>query len=304
MKIQIVGGALACCLAGLGAAEAALQVVATTSDLAAVAQAVGGDRVAVTALAKPTEDPHFVDARPSLMVKLNRADVLIEGGAELEDGWLPALLHSSRNRRIAAGAPGRVLANEGIELLETPTTLDRARGDQHAKGNPHYMTDPVNAGLVARHVADVFGRLDGASREVYQANLKKFLDTLEARLAEWQKRMAPFQGLRAAAYHNSWPYFARRFGLRIDLFLEPKPGLPPTPGHLAEVIAQMKESRARAILVPPYLDRRTAENVARHTGAVVVDAAGYPGADPGAEGDYFKMMDRLVSTLADALATR
>jgi ABC-type Zn uptake system ZnuABC Zn-binding protein ZnuA len=286
------------------AAHAKLKVVTTTPDFAAIAQAIGGDRVEATALAKPTEDPHFVDAKPSLIVKLNNADVLIEGGAELEIGWLPALLQSTRNGRIAIGSPGRVLASEVIELLEVPTTLDRSRGDVHALGNPHYMTDPVNALRVARRIADVFGQLDGASRDVYQANLKKFSDALEARLAEWQKRLAPFKGQRVVAYHNSWPYFARRFGLQIDLFLEPKPGLPPTPAHLAEVMAKMKESGARVILVQPYLSRRTAESVARNTGAVVVDVASFPGGVKGSEGDYFKLMDHLVTSLAKALGEK
>jgi len=286
------------------AAHAKLKVVTTAPDFAAIAQAIGGDRVEVTALAKPTGDPHFVDAKPSLIVKLNHADVLIEGGAELEIGWLPALLQTTRNRRIAIGAPGRILANEVVELSEVPTTLDRSRGDVHALGNPHYMTDPVNALRVARRVAQAFSQLDSASRETYEANLKKFSDTLETKLAEWQKRLAPFKGQRVVAYHNSWPYFARRFGLQIDLFLEPKPGLPPTPAHLAEVMTKMKESGARVVIVQPYLSRRTAESVARHTGAVVVDVASFPGGVKGSEGDYFKLMDYLATSLAKALGEK
>jgi len=286
------------------AAAPKLKVVTTTPDFAAIAQAVGGERVEVSSLAKPTEDAHFVDAKPSLLMKLNDADVLIEGGAELEIGWLPALLQGARNRRIAIGSPGRVLASEVIELLEAPTTLDRSRGDVHALGNPHYMTDPVNAVLVARRIVQVFCQLDSASGDVYQANLKQFSDALEARLAEWQKRLAPFKGQHVVAYHNSWPYFARRFGLQIDLFLEPKPGLPPTPTHLAEVMAKMKESGARVILVQPYLNRHTAESVARHRGAVVVDVADFPGGVKGSEGDYLKFMDQLVTAVAKALGEK
>jgi ABC-type Zn uptake system ZnuABC Zn-binding protein ZnuA len=286
------------------AAQAKLKVVTTTADFAAVAQAIGGDKVEVLSLAKPTEDSHFVDAKPSLIVKLNQADVLIEGGAELEIGWLPALVQSTRNRRITIGAPGRVLASEVVELLEVPTTLDRSRGDVHGLGNPHYMTDPLNALIVARRITEVFCQLDGASREVYQANLKKFSDQLEAKLAEWQQLLAPFKGQRVVSYHNSWPYFARRFGLQIDLFLEPKPGLPPTPTHLAEVIAKMKESNARVIFVEPDLNRRTAESVARRTGAVVLDVASFPGGVKGTEGDYLKLMDHLVTSLAKALGQK
>ncbi|MGC8988701.1 MAG: metal ABC transporter substrate-binding protein [Verrucomicrobiia bacterium] len=283
------------------AAHAKLNVVTTTPDFAAVAKAVGGDRVEVTALAKPTEDPHFVDAKPSLILKLNKADVLIEGGAELEIGWLPALLQGVRNPRIAIGAPGRVLASEVVELVEVPTTLDRSRGDVHAMGNPHFMTDPVNAVLVARRIADAFCSLDPAAAEAYRSNLKSFSDRLDAKLAEWQKLLAPFKGQRVVAYHNSWPYFARRFGLQIDLFLEPKPGLPPTPAHLADVMAKMKESEARVIIVQPYLNRHTAESVARNTGAVVVDVADFPGGMKGTEDDYVKFMDHLVASLANAL---
>lgn len=285
-------------------AHARLKVVATTADFAAVAEAVGGDRVEVTSLAKPTEDPHFVDAKPSLLVKLNGADVLIEGGAELEIGWLPALLQSARNRRIAIGAPGRVLASEAVELLEIPTTLDRSRGDVHALGNPHFMTDPVNAVRVARRIGEVFCQLDGPSAEVYRANVQKFSDTIEAKLREWQQQLAPFKGQHVVAYHDSWPYFARRFGLQIDLFLEPKPGLPPTPSHLATVLSTMKENGARVVLVSPYLNWHTAQSVARHTGAAVVDVTSFPGGVKGSEGGYIKLMDHLVGSIAQALGSQ
>jgi len=282
--------------------QAKLNVVATTPDFAAVAKAIGGDQVEITTLARPTEDPHFVDAKPSLILKLNRADGLIEGGAELELGWLPPLLQGARNPRLVAGAPGRILCNQGISMLEVPATLDRSEGDIHAAGNPHYMTDPANARIVANHLTEVFCQLDPKSVEMYRANLKTFSDQLTAKMAEWQKLLAPFQGRQVVAYHNSWPYFARRFGLKIEMFLEPKPGLPPTPAHLAEVIAWMKAEQARVIFVEPYLDRRTAESVARSTGAKVIDVAYLPGGIKGTDGDYIKLMDYLVTSLAKALA--
>jgi zinc/manganese transport system substrate-binding protein len=282
--------------------EARLNVVATTADFGAIAQEIGGGNVAVTVLARPVEDPHFVDARPSFIVKLNRADALIEGGAELEAGWLQPLLQGARNPRLAPGQPGRVICHHGVQLLEIPTTLDRAKGDIHAAGNPHYLLDPANAKTVAAHVADAFCQLDAASCASYRANLKKFTDTLEAKIAAWQKLLEPFQGQRIVAYHNSWPYFAQRFGLRIDLFLEPKPGLPPSPAHLAGVIAQMKQEKARVIFVEPYLNRKTAESVARSTGAVVLDVAHFPGGVKGTEGSYLKLMDYLVTSAAKALS--
>jgi zinc/manganese transport system substrate-binding protein len=283
-------------------APARLNVVATTPDFAAVAKAIGGNQVAITTLARPMEDPHFVDAKPSLILKLNRAQVLLEGGAELELGWLPPLLAGARNAQIAVGSPGRVICNEGIPMLEVPATLDRSEGDIHAAGNPHYMTDPENARIVANHLMEVFCRLDPKSAETYRANLKTFSDRLTVRMAEWQKLLAPFQGRHVVAYHNSWPYFARRFGFKIEMFLEPKPGLPPTPAHLAGIIARMKAEQARVIFVEPYLDRRTAESVARSTGAKVIDVAYLPGGIKGTEDDYLKLMDDLVTSLAKALA--
>jgi len=209
-----------CSLAILApAAQAKLEVVATTPDFGSIAAEIGGNRASITTLAKPTEDPHFVDAKPSFIVKLNRADAVVEGGAELEIGWLPALLDQSRNSKLALGAPGRIYCSQGISLVEIPATLDRSRGDIHAAGNPHYLTDPVNAKIVAEHIANAFCQLDAKSCDTYRANLKKFADELDKKTVEWEKRLAPFEGQRVVAYHNTWSYFARRFGLSIDLFL-------------------------------------------------------------------------------------
>ena len=285
-------------------AVAKLNVVATTPELGSIAREIGGEQIDLTVLAKPTEDPHFVDAKPSFVVKLNRADVLIEGGAELEIGWLPALLDQSRNSKLAQGAPGHVKCAEGLQLLEVPSTLDRSRGDIHAAGNPHYLVDPVNAKAVAQKIADAFCGFDSKSCDTYRANLKKFMETLDAKLKEWEQKLAPFKGQQVAAYHNSWPYFGERFGLKIDLFLEPKPGVPPTPTHLAEVIQQMRQNHVHAILVDPYLNRRTAEAVAEKTGATVVDVTQFPGGVKGTEAGYIPMMDYLVNATAKALATK
>jgi zinc/manganese transport system substrate-binding protein len=286
------------------AAEAKLNVVATTPDLAALAQAVGGPNIDLLTLGKPTEDPHFVDAKPSFILKLNRADVLIEGGAELEIGWLPALLDQARNTKLAADAPGHVAAAQGVGLKEIPSALDRSKGDIHAAGNPHYLVDPANAKIVAQHLAEAFCTLDPKSSPAYRANLKKFTDELEAKIPEWERTLAPFQGQQVAAYHNSWLYFGERFGLKIDLFLEPKPGLPPTPAHLASIITRMRADKVRAILVDPYLNRRTAETVAEKTGAAVVEVTQFPGGVKGTGGGYIQMMDYLVNSVARALAPK
>ena len=285
-------------------AQAKLNVVVTTPDLAAIAKEVGGAQVETTTLARPTEDPHFVDAKPSFIVRLNKADALIEGGAELEIGWLPPLLAGARNPKIQAGQPGRILGNEGIAMREVPAALDRSKGDLHAAGNPHFMVDPVNARIVALHLADAFAKLDAKSAGAFNANARKFTDALDAKLAEWEKTLAHFKGREVVAYHNSWLYFAERFGLKIELFLEPKPGIPPSPAHLAEVISKMKEMNARVVIVDPYLNRKTAETVARAMDATVLDVAQFPGGVKGTEGGYIPLMDYLVNSLAKALSEK
>ena len=300
MKIRSIIIALAVACTVLQTAQAKLNVVATLPDYAAVAREIGGDKVEVTAMAKPTEDPHFVDARPSFIVKLRTADVLIEGGAELETGWLPPLLQSARNEKIESGKPGRVVTSQGIRLLDVPATLTRAAGDVHASGNPHFMVDPIIAKAVAQHIAQSFATLDPANAAGYQANYAKFETAIDAKLQDWGRALLPGKGQPLAAYHDSWVYFAHRFGFTIETFLEPKPGIPPSPAHLAEVIAKMKTEHVRAILVEPFQNRKIAEKVAAATGAQVVDAAQFPGALPNAD-SYIAHIDALVARVAAAL---
>jgi len=282
------------------AVQANINVVATLPDFGSFAREIGGDKVNVTVLAKPTEDPHFVDARPSLVVSMRNADVLIDGGAELELGWLPPLLQNARNPKIEIGKPGRVQASQGIRLMNVPTNVTRAAGDVHALGNPHFTVDPIIAKAIAQHIAQSFSALDPANAAFYEANYKKFEATINGKLQEWGAALLPFHGQHVAAYHDSWPYFAHRFGLNIDLFLEPKPGIPPSPSHLAEVIAQMKAQHIKAIIVEPFHDRRIAEKVASATGAKVVEFSQFPGGLPGTD-SYVKLIDTLVSRLAAAL---
>jgi len=251
----------------------------------------------VSAMAKPTEDPHFVDARPSFVVQLRSADVLIDGGAELEIGWLPPLLQNARNPKIEVGKPGRVQASQGVRLMNVPAEVTRAAGDVHALGNPHFMTDPIIAKTVALHIAQSFAAVDTPNAAFYDSNYKKFEATINAKLQEWGTAMLPFKGQSVVAYHDSWVYFAHRFGLNIDIFLEPKPGIPPSPSHLAEVIEKMKAQKIKAIIVEPFHDRKIAEKVASSTGAKVVDFAQYPGALPNTD-SYVKLIDTLVSRLA------
>src|SRR3977135_118652 len=282
------------------AAQAKINVVATLPDFGSLARDIGGDNVSVTVLAKPTEDPHFVDARPSFVVALRNADVLIEGGAELEIGWLPPLLQNARNPKIEAGKPGRVQASQGVRLMNVPTNATRAAGDLHAMGKPHFVVDPIIAKTVALHIAQAFSALDAPNAAAYDANYKKFEATINAKLQEWGTAMLPFKGQNVVAYHDSWVYFAHRFGLNIDTFLETKPGIPPSPSHLAEVIEKMKAQKIKAIIVEPFHDRKIAEKVASSTGAKVVDFAQFPGALPNTD-TYGKLIDKLVANLSAAL---
>ncbi len=298
LQTMILAAGLVAPAAPIGAA---LRVVATTPDYGALAQAIGGEHVKVTILAKSTEDPHFVDPRPSHIVALNRADVLIESGAELEIGWLPPLVEGARNPRLLHGAPGRVYGADGIEMLDVPAILDRSQGDVHARGNPHFLMDPRNAEIVARRLAERLCSLDPDSCPAFRANLDRFLHALQRKLEEWSRLLEPFRGTAVVTYHNTWRYFARRFGLDADLFLEPKPGIPPSPPHLARVIETMQRQGIRVILVEPFQSRRTAEAVAERAGAIVVEVCQFPGGLPGTEGDYLALMDANVRAIVAGL---
>lgn len=284
-------------------AASKLNVVTTTPDLGALARQIGGDRVEVKSLAKSTEDPHFVDAKPSHIVTLNRADVLVDGGAELELGWLPLLLDNARNPKVAAGAPGRVTASMGITMLDVPATLDRSRGDVHALGNPHFLIDPKNAKVVAANIAQHLSQVDPAGASTYSANLKRFNDEVDAKAGEWQKTLAPFKGAKIVTYHNDFVYFSDRFGLKVIGTLEPKPGIAPSPAHIAEIITAMKSNGGRVILVQPYQNRKTAETVARQSDAAVLDVSQQPGAIKNTD-SYVAMMDNLVNTVATGLRSK
>jgi ABC-type Zn uptake system ZnuABC Zn-binding protein ZnuA len=281
-------------------ARVELKIVATTPDYAALAAAIGGDRLSIKTLARATEDSHFVDAKPSHIVTLNRADVLIESGAALEIGWLSTLVGGARNKNVLPGATGRVKGSDGIKLRDVPAVLDRSLGDVHAMGNPHFLMDPLNAGIVAGHLADVFCRLDADGCASYQDNLARFRRTLDARMKTWTERLAPYRGTPIVTYHNTWRYFAKRFQLEAETFLEPKPGIPPSPPHLAKVIKKMKAAGMKVILVEPFQSRKTADVVAGHTGATVVDVCQFPGGMPGTD-NYFSLMDVVVNGISSAL---
>ncbi len=291
-----------CAMATAASGADKLRIIATTPDLASIARAVGGDAVEVTALARPTEDPHFVDPKPSYILLLNKADVLIEGGAGLEAGWLPPLLDSARNPRIALGEPGRVVASQGISLLEVPTVLDRSMGDVHPFGNPHYLLDPVNAETVAQTIADALCGVDDERCDGYQANAREFRSAIDAKLPEWQALLIAARGQKVVTYHKNFNYFARQFGLDVVDTLEPKPGIPPSPTHLAKLIPKMKALGVRLIIVEPNRERQNPEFVAEKTGARVLLLPIMPGGEETV--DYITLIDYSVRRVAGALGTQ
>lgn len=282
-------------------AAAALRVVTTLQDFASLTEAVGGDRVATFALAKGYQDPHYVDAKPSFILQLSRADLLIVAGLELEAGYLPPLVDQSRNAKIHVGGPGYLDASVGCEVLQKPTTaVTRAMGDVHPSGNPHYWTDPENGRAVARAIAARLSALDPAGAAAYAANLAAFEARLTVKQQEWAAKMAPFAGTKVVTFHDSWPNLAQRFQLDVVGHVEPRPGIPPTPTHTLELINLMRAQGVKVILVEPYFDTKTPEAMAAQAGAQVVTL--YPSVGgTAAITDYFSLFDTNIDALVRAL---
>jgi len=288
--------------AGLAApALAKVQVVSTLQDFASIADAVGGDRVETTALAKGYQDPHFVDAKPSFILKLSRADLLIVAGLELEIGYLPPLLDQSRNDKIRANGPGYLDASIGCEILQRPTTqVTRAMGDVHPYGNPHYWTDPNNGRVIARAIAAKLSEVDPAGKAAYEKNLAAFEARLAAKQKEWDAKMSPFAGTKVVTFHDSWPNFANHFKLAIAGHVEPKPGIPPTPSHTLEIINLIKAQKIPLILVEPYFDTKTPKAIAAQTGATVLTLYPSVGGAPEIK-DYFSLFDYDINAFVGAM---
>ena len=281
------------------AAQAGLRVVTTTTDLKWLVEAVGGDLVSVESLSSGGQDIHFVEPRPSMVVKLKRADVLVRTGLDL-DMWADSLGAAARNGRVVYGAPGYVDTSVGIDLLQIPTgKVDAAMGDLHIYGNPHYWLDPANAAVIAKNIEDGLARVDPTGAAVYAENRRKFLAALDAKLKEWEKKAAPLKGLKVVTYHNSWVYFARRFGLELFGNIEPKPGLPPSPSHVNKLIAMMKEKGAGIIMAESYFPLKGARMVADKTGARLVVVPSSAGGLPGVR-TYFDVFDQVLDALLDA----
>jgi zinc/manganese transport system substrate-binding protein len=281
-------------------AFAKLEVVATTPDLAVVARDVGGADVHVVALALPTQDPHFVDAKPHLALALSRANLLLLTGAGLEVGWLPTLLTGSRNGDIQPGSTGYLDCSSLVGLLEVPTTpVDRSQGDIHPQGNPHYSYDPRRVETLAVGIGKRLSELDPTHKAGYFARTKSFVDGLRAARAGWEARLAKARGQKIIAYHNSLPYLAEWLGVEVVEHVEPKPGIPPNPSHVAHVLEAARANKVRVVLQQAYYPSGTSKLIADKAGAVFLQIPGYP--DFAAGQTYAAYMNDLVTKLAKAL---
>lgn len=286
---------------GVLPAAAQMNVITTTEDLASLAREVGGDKVTVESLARGYQDPHFVEAKPSFVFKLNRARLLIVVGRDLESGWMPPLITQSRNARIHPGAEGYLDASLTAKILELPTgQITRAMGDVHPLGNPHYWLDPENGRRVAKAMQAKFSQMDGANAAYFAQRQADFDKRLTEAQQRWKATMAPYTGLKVVTYHRSWANFTTAFGLDVIGYVEPKPGIPPTPQHTLDVIQAMKAQHVKIIVVEPYFDLKTPNAIARATGAKVVVIPPSVGGVPAAS-DYLKLFDTGVTLLLAAI---
>ena len=286
------------CAAGT---QAAVNVVTTTEDLAALVREVGGDRVKVEALGRGYQDPHFVEAKPSFILKLHAADLLVVVGKELEIGWLPPLVQQSRNAKIQPGSDGYLDASLNVRILEIPTgQITRAMGDVHPLGNPHYWLDPANGRRIAQAVQERLAKMSPADASYFAGRYADFDKRLAEAEKRWDAAMAPHKGLKVVSYHRSWPNFCDRFGLDVVGYVEPKPGIPPSPSHTIELMQEMKRLGVKIILVEPYFDLKTPNAIARDTGGKALVLAPSVGAEKEIT-DYIKLFDYDVNLLVSAI---
>jgi ABC-type Zn uptake system ZnuABC Zn-binding protein ZnuA len=278
----------------------AIKVVTTLPDFKSITELIGGDKVSVSSIATGYQNPHFVDPKPSYIIGLSKADLFVTVGLDLEIGWSPQLLASSRNSKIQKGSPGYVDASVNIPLLQVPSSVNRAEGDIHIYGNPHYWLDPMNGKIIARNIADGLERIDPSNKNFYETNLKNFDNQIDSKMKEWLTKMAPYKGTKLIAYHNEWVYFETRFGLKIVDFLEPKPGIPPTPSQLVKVINEIKANNIKVIISSPYFTTSSSDVVAKQTGAKELTLATSVGAFSSIK-NYFDLFDYDISQLTSIL---
>jgi len=308
-RFVVLAVAAACLLAATfpepTRAAGKLNVVTATTDLAALAQEVGGDRIEVESVARGYQDPHFVEAKPSFLLKLKRAELLILVGLQLEIGWLPPLITQCGNAKIQVGAPGYLDASQFAEILEIPTTqVTRAMGDVHPLGNPHYWLDPENGRRIARGIQQKLAQMRPGDAAYFEQRFQSFSQRLTEAEKRWDAEMKPYHGRKVVTYHRSWPNFAKRFGLDVVGYVEPRPGIPPSPAHTVQLIQMMKRENVKAIIVEPYFDLKTPNAVARETGAQVLVLTPSVGGEKEIT-DYFKLFDYDIALLTRAFqATR
>jgi zinc/manganese transport system substrate-binding protein len=282
-------------------AAAKVQVVTSLQDFASIADAVGGKRVETVALARGYQDPHFVEPKPSFVLKLSKADLLIVAGLELEIGYLPPLIDQSRNANIRPGSAGYLDASTGCDILERPTgTVTRAMGDVHPFGNPHYWLDPENGKRIGKAIADKFSEIRPNDRATFQQKLTDFTTRLDTAEKGWLAQMAPYKGTKVVTYHRSFPNFAKRFSLEIIGYVEPKPGIPPSPQHTLDLMNEMKRQNVKLVLVEPYFDMKTPNAIGRDTGAEVLVLPPSVGGVKDVP-DYFKLFDYDINLLVQAI---
>jgi ABC-type Zn uptake system ZnuABC Zn-binding protein ZnuA len=279
-----------------------LPVVTTSADLKALVEVVGGERVRVESLAPPLQDPHAVEVKPGQLAKLKAASLLARIGLDHEP-WLSRALHTVGDSRFTRESPHYLDTSKGIQLLQTETP--RVRADKgahiHGFGNTHYWLDPENGRPITAAILAALLRLSPADRPYFEANRKRFLDQLDGRLKGWLRTMAPYKGTRAVAVHETWPYFAQRFGLMIVAVMEPNPGVPPSPSYLASLIQRMRDSGIRLLIADSYSNASAVRQVATQSGAATVTLIPSVGGDPAAA-DYLSLFDFNIKRLSQAIA--
>ena len=288
-------------IAALPAQAQKLNVVTTTADLAALTREVGGDRVDVVSIARGYQDPHFVEPKPSFLLLLRKADLLEVIGLDLEIGWLPPLIDQSRNAKIRPGSTGYLDVSRGVEILDRPAVVNRSMGDVHPLGNPHYWLDPANAVRIAIQIQQRLAQLRPADAAFFAQRLNDFKIRINDANKRWMTQLAPFRGAKIVTYHNSWPNFVKHFGLDVVGYVEPKPGVPPSPAHTFELIQSMKAQKVGVIVMEPYFDHKTPQSIADRTGAdLVVLYPSVGGAKSGTD-DYISLIDTDIDLLVKAL---
>ena len=300
-RVLYVSTVICIVLLSSATAQSRIRVVTTIPDFKFIAETIGGEQVDAFSIAAGFQNPHFVDPKPSYITKLSRADMFITVGLDLEIGWVPGLLQSSRNRKVQPGGEGYVDGSLGVPLLQIPTSVSRDRGDIHVYGNPHYWVNPENGAVIAKTIFDALVRLQPENRQLFETNLEQFVKELDRRIVAWKASMQPYEGTRIISYHNQWPYFADFAGLEIVDFLEPKPGIPPTPSQLSKIIKLMSDESIRVIIIAPYYKDNAARLVAGKVDGEVVTLGSSTEAFDGID-TYFDLFEYNVDKLVSALS--